>query len=103
MYFRSIVVNHERTWIVVSFACLVVVFADRGVSLDKPIVTMCNSGMSSCSLLLAARLAGSKQSSVFQVSGHVILQWDVWSRDSMWVSWSREITVDRCLVRWVVM
>ena len=43
------------------------VFADVGVALDKPIVTMCNSGMSSCSLLLAARLAGSQQNAVYHV------------------------------------
>lgn len=41
------------------------VFAEAGVNLDKPLVTMCNSGMSSCSLLLAARKCGSKDSSVF--------------------------------------
>jgi len=43
-------------------------FLDVGVDLDKPVVTHCNSGMSSCTLALAAMFAGASQASVYLVS-----------------------------------
>ena len=46
---------------------------DAGVDLKKPVVTMCNSGMSSCSLMLAAKKAGSDNASVFHVSSITII------------------------------
>ena len=44
------------------------VFEDAGVDLSRPLVTHCNSGMSSCSLALAAKMAGARDVSVFHVS-----------------------------------
>ncbi|KAK6192195.1 hypothetical protein SNE40_003707 [Patella caerulea] len=41
------------------------VFADAGVDLSRPLVTHCNSGMSSCSVAFAAKLCGSEDVSVF--------------------------------------
>jgi 3-mercaptopyruvate sulfurtransferase SseA len=50
----------------VSFFLLV--FKDAGIDLSKPITSMCNSGMSSCSLALAADLCGCPDVGVFFVS-----------------------------------
>ena len=44
------------------------VFKDSGVDLSKPVITHCNSGMSSCTLALAAEVAGCPTVSVFHVS-----------------------------------
>ena len=48
----------EETKSLKSVAELKMLFADSGVELDKPVVTMCNSGMSSCTLALAAHVCG---------------------------------------------
>ena len=43
------------------------VMQDLKVDLDKPIVTMCNSGMTSCSLMLALKRVGARNISLYQV------------------------------------
>ncbi len=44
------------------------VFSDAGLDLSRPVVTMCNSGMSSCSLALALIAAGGADVAVYHVS-----------------------------------
>ncbi|KAK2193479.1 hypothetical protein NP493_12g05051 [Ridgeia piscesae] len=44
---------------------LLKVFVEAGVDITRPLVTMCNSGMSSCSLLLAAYKCGNTDASVY--------------------------------------
>ena len=43
------------------------VYTDAGIDLSKPLIGMCNSGMSSCSLVLAAHLCGCPDVAVYHV------------------------------------
>ncbi|XP_013401427.1 thiosulfate sulfurtransferase-like [Lingula anatina] len=41
------------------------VFADSGLNENKPVVTLCNGGVSSCSVMVAAMIAGFPQAAVY--------------------------------------
>ena len=47
--------------------CFIVVFTDAGIDPTLPLATMCGSGMSSCSLLLAAYQCGNTSAAVYHV------------------------------------
>ena len=50
------------------FNCFCLVFQNKGVDINRPVVSMCNSGMSSCSLVLAAKWAGAQNAALYHVS-----------------------------------
>lgn len=43
------------------------VYADVGIDLSKPVITMCGSGMSSCTLVLAAHVCGCPDVALYPV------------------------------------
>ena len=49
-------------------AQLATLFADRGIDLDKPLVTSCGSGITAATLALAAELAGARSVAVYDGS-----------------------------------
>ena len=56
----------EETRSLKSVSQLKNIFADTGIDLTKPIVTICNSGMSSCTLALVAHMCGCPHVAVYQ-------------------------------------
>ena len=51
-----------------NLAFCIAVFSDAGIDLSKPVICMCFSGMSSCTLVLAAYLCGCPDTAVYLVS-----------------------------------
>ena len=69
------------------------------MDLEKPLVGMCNSGMSSCTSLLAAYMAGKQDAQLYLVSPNSQTQW-TFTANAYEFSWLNEWSLDiskKCL------